>query len=1041
MKKITKLAIVFLVLGLMSLVFSVKIFATDFLNGKEQEAIIGQAIEEEEINEENKKNETDAKYELVVDEKIEELNKEMENIEKELKVKALKTESASNENFITINKASDFKYKTLDDGTIAITGLASTPSQNFKVAIPDTIDGKKVSTIEQIAFANKYYLREVTMGSNVTAIATYAFYSCTNLATVNLANTKEIGNSAFYLCNSLQTVNMPNVRKIDTLAFAKTIIQNGLILPDKVEEVNYGAFAGTQITSLTLGKSVKSFDSRVLFDTNVTEYKVNSANTNFTAVDGVLYNKAKTELIAYPSGKTNTSYTMPDTVKTMKDSAAYGNKYLTSVKLSNNLEIVPEWAFGQDTSLKTITFGNKTKTLSNNSFAATAIENITLPSTITSITGTTFIGCDKLKNINVDSSNPNYASVNGVVFSKDKKTLVYYPTGKTDKNYSIPNGTVTVGDSAFQNAQISSVSFPTSVKKLEDWAFVGSNLTSITVPATITEYAYGTFKNCKSLTSATVNSSANISYSMFMGCSKLTTVTLNNNIKVIDARAFYQDDLLTKITLPTKLESLVVYAFKDTGITDVTIPASVKFIQSGAFNKDTKIDISKTKLTKMENGDYRITTEIYLNGTFNYTKAYECLELTNKERKAQGLPELTMNKDILDAAMQRAAETALSFWHTRPNGTDATSMWKGTWRGENIAAGRSTAAATVQQWMNSQGHKENILKSSFNSVGIGCFMTSGGTYYWVQCFSSDTATTPSTIPATVKKDVKIQTTDQHLNLMWDDTRKETSSADIVIGETVTKNVRSVNDGWSSVSTQILNKSFNWTSSNTAIATVNTNGKVTGKKVGTVTITATSKDGSKSIKLTVNVNLPFKDVKKTDWFYNAVKYTYENGMISGYNATTFAPKDKLTRGMMATILYRMENNPSVTGKPKFADVQDSKKYYYKAIKWATDKKIVSGYDNGKFGPNDNITREQLAVILYNYAKFKGKNTSASDNLNGFTDKTKVSSWALAQVKWAVGAGVITGNENKDGTKTLNPKGNATRAEVAAMLEKYCKKVGR
>ena len=123
------------------------------------------------------------------------------------------------------------------------------------------------------------------------------------------------------------------------------------------------------------------------------------------------------------------------------------------------------------------------------------------------------------------------------------------------------------------------------------------------------------------------------------------------------------------------------------------------------------------------------------------------------------------------------------------------------------------------------------------------------------------------------------------------------------------------------------------------------------------------------------------------------------------------------------------------------MQDSKKYYYKAIKWATDKKIVSGYDNGKFGPNDNITREQLAVILYNYAKFKGKNTSASDNLNGFTDKTKVSSWALAQVKWAVGAGVITGNENKDGTKTLNPKGNATRAEVAAMLEKYCKKVGR
>ena len=185
------------------------------------------------------------------------------------------------------------------------------------------------------------------------------------------------------------------------------------------------------------------------------------------------------------------------------------------------------------------------------------------------------------------------------------------------------------------------------------------------------------------------------------------------------------------------------------------------------------------------------------------------------------------------------------------------------------------------------------------------------------------------------------------------------------------------------------------------------------------------------------NLPFKDVKAENWYYNAVKYVYKNNIISGLNKTTFGPNDKLTRGMMVTILYRMEGSPDVpSSAPTFADVKDSSKYYYKAVRWAAANNIVSGYNVGKFGPSDNITREQLAIILYKYAKYKGKDVSKTNDLKGFTDAGKVASYALKQVKWAVGAGVITGSNGK-----LNPKGNATRAEVAAMMEKYCKKVGK
>ncbi len=183
--------------------------------------------------------------------------------------------------------------------------------------------------------------------------------------------------------------------------------------------------------------------------------------------------------------------------------------------------------------------------------------------------------------------------------------------------------------------------------------------------------------------------------------------------------------------------------------------------------------------------------------------------------------------------------------------------------------------------------------------------------------------------------------------------------------------------------------------------------------------------------------PFVDVAPSEWYHNAVKYVFDNNIIKGYDNLNFAPDDNLTRGMLATILYRMEGEPAISGKPKFPDVQDSKQFYYKAVKWATDKGVVAGYNTGKFGPNDNITREQLAVILNRYAKYKGKNVSATNDLKKFSDVSKISDYAVSSMKWAVGAGVITGNDNG----TLNPKGNATRAEVSAMMEKYCKKVGR
>ena len=150
-------------------------------------------------------------------------------------------------------------------------------------------------------------------------------------------------------------------------------------------------------------------------------------------------------------------------------------------------------------------------------------------------------------------------------------------------------------------------------------------------------------------------------------------------------------------------------------------------------------------------------------------------------------------------------------------------------------------------------------------------------------------------------------------------------------------------------------------------------------------------------------------------------------MSGTGTNTFAPGNNLTRAMLAQILYNNEGKPSASGNA-FTDVQ-SGAWYTDAITWATQKGIVSGYGNGQFGPDDHITREQLAVMLWRYA---GQPTSNA-SLNGFTDIDKASSYALTALQWAVEKGIISGK----GNGTLDPTGNATRAEVAQMLMNYFK----
>ena len=212
-------------------------------------------------------------------------------------------------------------------------------------------------------------------------------------------------------------------------------------------------------------------------------------------------------------------------------------------------------------------------------------------------------------------------------------------------------------------------------------------------------------------------------------------------------------------------------------------------------------------------------------------------------------------------------------------------------------------------------------------------------------------------------------------------------------------------------------------------------KVNGKSVGAVkTYTIDKLTVSTRIEVEfTDGKLPFTDVRESDWFYDDVVFAYENGLFSGTSDTTFSPNTSMTRAMLVTVLYRLEGQPAVNGRSGFSDVQYNG-YYEDAVTWAADNGIVNGTSTSTFSPNVNVTREQMAAILYRYAQYKKYNTAASSSLNSFSDHTSVSGYAEASLQWSVAEKLVNGSNGK-----LMPTGNATRAQVAAILHRFVENV--
>jgi hypothetical protein len=355
--------------------------------------------------------------------------------------------------------------------------------------------------------------------------------------------------------------------------------------------------------------------------------------------------------------------------------------------------------------------------------------------------------------------------------------------------------------------------------------------------------------------------------------------------------------------------------------------------------------------------------------------------------------------------------------------------------GENLAVGQSKSTTANRDWTNSEGHYANMINTKFNSFAAACFVTDSGLHYWVEVFAGAQGDGVMLSGTTAAKTFTVEK-------LADSNTFEAASEktySINIGRTAT--IDFAPDGGTSLSTSDVT----FTSSNTSVASVSASGVVTGKAAGTAKIcVANAQTGATLFNTTVTVRADylFDDCPTSAWFANSnfIGYSVEHNLLTGYNASTFGPYDSLTRGQVATILWRMAGQPTASAL-HFSDV-DYSQYYGAAINWARATGVINGYENGTtakiFKPDQAVTRQELCAMLYNYAQKIGgegvTSLSTQAATAGFADFDSVSSWAKPAVKWAIANGIITGEVRSNGTY-VNPNGTAQRCAAAKMFSVF------
>ena len=505
----------------------------------------------------------------------------------------------------------------------------------FKCTDIETVDiPDNVEALRNDCFADCYKLSDIKIGRGVTTIdcAAFAFGSSSDLSTKIYCNAREITyyrglnySSWKYMPFNNRHVSSiefgPDVERLDDYAFSDVrpsdIYCDGTTPPVVANDIVLKSVNKSSCTLHVPAGSLQLYKTADFWKDfyNIKGDIKGAAYTLSYSFDSATSTATVTG-ITVQDGVDNIDVEIPETIEhegrqytvtTIGDNAFTGCASLTSVTIPSSVTTIGNYAFQECSSLSYVNIPDSVKYIGSFAFSfCLKLNSITIPSSVTTIGERAFRGCTKLVAINVDTENQNYCSINGILFNKDKTTLYYYPAGKSDLNYEIPNSVKTIGREAFYYSSLTSVTIPNSVTTIGECAFYCcKSLTSVTIPDSVTKIDINAFNSCYSLTSVTIpNSVTTIGWGTFEYCNSLLSVTIPNSVTEIGGYAFAYCSNLTSITIPNSVTEIEESAFwMCNSLSSITIPNAITTIGWGTFaycNSLTSITIPTSVTTITE---------------------------------------------------------------------------------------------------------------------------------------------------------------------------------------------------------------------------------------------------------------------------------------------------------------------------------------------------------------------------------------------------------------------------------------------------------